>query len=700
MSCHAAFGLFLLLGIQPAAPLEFFPSEPYQRLQLAYTTHGLLIQNASDQRDRDDGRGMGHNSRTWDGVVTGQEVTIEGMFTAPEGTNAVLLLDSSLDRRQATSRRLEVPGGTTSPFKLTVSIPAETMWVYVSVVATHTLGPWLQLQGTFTVPRAQPQGCDEARRFYPPAVLEGYYTGTGSLRFTREALVQQMLDALDRYQTEGGKAEAGVGAVDSAFIAASLATGAMPSGREQSLHEAAQQYGRSQGGLRLKPGDLFYLALKQCGGNVQQALLTCHAALYRKRPENGRFIDTWCEQLRNPEGYSATHRIIANGKPSTPRLASGSDEQGVWYHFFGMAALEFSDQNGLAPFQLVRQAAEEFDKTGAAATLKRDGFPVGQIGGQLSNYAVALENAIRNNMASAPDPDKQCINYSGIAAGKALVDRLSHWRPPAPTPSPATGGDVLAPSGVAYFRSPLSFTVRGKHGEEISFDQREKRFTTNTPAAIVEPFAEKDGTWGMLFTPLFEVTQLEYVATRNAPVTVAFYSYGTKRATTHQIDVREGQLYEVTDWAQQQVWQAAPGAPPQPAAAAAPVAGRRAATDEAGAPGPANAPVVAPLRENFLICRLPGEDGPIEMGTFFSGVSELYAYLRTTPLTADAVVDCVWVYEGRTYARSQLDTKGKRLVFFRVRAPNGEKLPVGDWTVILSIQGKEVDRRPLVVEPQ
>lgn len=458
------------------------------------------------------------------------------------------------------------PEGHTSPFpaenqaplsgemrgKLTNKTFAGT-WSASTGAAASTGGPPPpgSLSGSFTseapVSSRKPQ-CAEGSFYYPDDVLAGYYTDQPSLNQTREQLVKEVTDALARYRSEGGVPAAGVDTLDSINIAQTLATTALPSGKESQLQAAARQL--AQGGKKVSPGDFLYLSLKLNGGNVKQALLTAHAALYRDGAKRNRaFIDSGIlRPMRNPAGY-ADKQVGAGNQQVSVRKSVGSDEQGVWYHFFGMAALEFADSKsmtGIAPLSAVWFGAETFaggsfaDKVSKLKTVPSSG-----LGGAVSDFAVAVENAIRKE-GSVPDPDKQCVNYSGVAAGRALarafnlgqdqdqvrIDRLMQ--------GPISGGTVT-------IRSPLSVEILGSQGERVAFDQQTRRFSANA-AAFVNATPQKDNTTALIISPFFTISRVNFTGSGSGAATVAYYDTKSHTSGVYSLTVQPGARYEVSNW--------------------------------------------------------------------------------------------------------------------------------------------------------
>jgi hypothetical protein len=449
-------------------------------------------------------------------------------------------------------------------FAFSVDIPetCDFAWIqgYVSrgggIKETDDL--YIDLNGKVTPKPELPEfapPCKEAAAFYKPGELKGYYTGKPSLNYSRDQLVQQMVDALDRYSAKH-KVLHGALSNDAVDIAHMFISSALPTGKEAALQLSAAAKAARAG--KLTPGQLFETALETCDGNVRDALVTCHAALYRDGTKaepgsNKAFIAANLAKLRNPEGYTDANfdYTIATGETRSinPRREIGAvDEQGVWYHFFGLAALEFTDENNITPFIAIESASQILLSKDMTEKVLKQGYPVTQIGSILSDYAIALEDSIRTSVSQRkpPDPDKYCINYAGVAAGRALRERLGNIQslPKRPTFSsdPIEGGySADTNGGTLRFESPLSLHVHGSSGQWFSFDQQTKVFDANTPYVIFVPFVETNGTWGLVVTPFFQVSAIELQATADAPITLGVYDKQAGTSRVFQTAVMAGQ---------------------------------------------------------------------------------------------------------------------------------------------------------------
>lgn len=339
--------------------------------------------------------------------------------------------------------------------------------------------------------------CPEPGFFYPGINLNGYFTGAPPLAADRADLVAQLGKALQDYADEGNKVTEGVAVDDVYQVAMTLRNdhAQMPTGKETDLKQAVRDLARKRQqadpGYRVSPGELFYLSLKANRGNVRDALLSCHAVLFRDKAEvNKKFIEQEgiLAPLRNPDGYVdgpwtyTTH--AGTSRTNNPRRDLGQEEQGVWYHLFGMAALEYTDDYGAAGYEAAYYAASK-GWLGLDPNVTKRGFPISGMGGKLGDLAVALEDGIRSNQGKPPDIVKHCFNYTGLAVGaelKRLTTRTKARRNSFANPGGVSTGDILRPNGTVNYRSPLSLRIEGAAGEWFTFDQDSGAIDGNTAA--------------------------------------------------------------------------------------------------------------------------------------------------------------------------------------------------------------------------
>ncbi len=293
--------------------------------------------------------------------------------------------------------------------------------------------------------------CAEADFFYDGKTLYGFYTGKPSLAQNRVQLIGDFKAMALQWELETERnTTLGSSLINAPFIAQSFDSGALPTGKEDALHACAKQM-VAERDKPLKPAEFFYCALKVTDGDIDQALITAHAALYRDpAKDNAVFIDEHLAPIRMEEAYSDKKVIeVWNAQKKSVELVSAKetasyDQQGAWYHLFGMMALEMADRQSLVPFAVLQVAVEHYKPVHAAALA--GGFPKSHDCGTLSNYAIALENQVRSNMRRAPDPDKQCVNYNGCAVGAALYDWYNQRHPiTIPSTIPSTIEPTIQP---------------------------------------------------------------------------------------------------------------------------------------------------------------------------------------------------------------------------------------------------------------
>ena len=442
------------------------------------------------------------------------------------------------------------------------------MWIY-PLAATETPEVATPVP-TVTGPRL-PSGykppCDIPLFFYPDQDLSRFYTGLPSLRYTQDELVTDLQAGLQRYAAgKGATVTDGALPWDVADIAQTFTQdAALPDGKKvaPALQQAARDLARSRQEsdptYRVSPGDLLELSLKLNGGNVRNALITCHAALYRdKKGVNKGFVEKEgiLAPLRNADAYADTEWTYTTpqGKTRTANPHTiGQDEQGPWYHLYGVAALEYTDGYGAASYygaQAWMWIVGDKTKQAALDKIKAKGFPITGLGGVLGDWSLALEEGIRSLAGKPPDIDKNCINYWALKAGHELRRLVNNPQLVSPPPDEWTpggrwrqDGDRVYPLGHgkhATFRSPLSLRIDGANGEWFSFDQTTKQFDGNTPLVVFDFFPEEDGTLGLVAQPLFEVSSMRLTATGSGPAQIATYDPATGKTEAYELTVQPG----------------------------------------------------------------------------------------------------------------------------------------------------------------
>lgn len=477
----------------------------------------------------------------WSKCAAGVKIYISGVETAwawpPEGQDGEL--------HNAPGNMVDLP------FAITAEVPAGCRSAWISGYITVGRGENPSSIGfMINLPSAViPPPCKESADFFDLADLGGYYNGQRSLVYSSDELAQQLVNAYARYKNNH-PVTYGASPRDAVEMAARFSVAAMPSEHVPALQAAAAAIAKKG---KLSPGQLFEIALQVCNGNVRHALVACHSALYRdKSGVNSQFVTQNLLRLRDPAGYCDRALKYTTGagveRDINPRQHIAVDEQGVWYHFFGMATVEFADESNIIPFEAARAGAEIWLAKEYTEKVRQKGFPITGLGGLLADYAVALEDAIRTSPSQGkpPDPDKYCINYAGIAAGRALREQFSKAskmpKQPVFSADPSIAGYQTANSdGSLHMQCPVSVKVQGTGGEWFSFDQQQKIFDGNTPYVIFEVIPEPDESWGMFITPLFHIASIEFTAVGNGSVAVTTYDKASGATATYQTTVQTGQ---------------------------------------------------------------------------------------------------------------------------------------------------------------
>lgn len=436
--------------------------------------------------------------------------------------------------------------------------------------------------------------CPQALNFYTAAMMADYYGEAESLSWTRQQMIDMMVAALDRYAATKRPVHTGIKDLDAHRICMIFYTSALPSSKADLLRSKIVAADR-----RLDPGEVFFLALEACEGSVRDALTTVHSITYRNGKDaantNKAFVEKHLAPMRNPEGYADVEKVYwasedsmddPNGRKKTfnPRKNVGSDEQGVWYHFFGMAALGFVDDFNITPFFLTEAGVlwmkpddarrlrswwsidiNEVDKMERFGTslppeniFTKKGFPdCDFVRSTLAKYAVALENVVRSRGGSFPDPDKQCVNYRGAAAGEALMARVQLLDGKLGKGTVALGGpqfdaysdgirDIqegrfgLPDYTTISMNSPASLVIEGEKGERVVLDQKSKRMSGNTSNAIVIPLIEPDGTFGTVITPFFKVKSVSAEPVKEGKIGLGVCRHGGGGTFVRDFDGKPG----------------------------------------------------------------------------------------------------------------------------------------------------------------
>jgi hypothetical protein len=552
-----------LLQINPTSGSFGDPGDLY----LSYTISGVDFSQDTD------------GNASFYGRYTGAPIHFSGrmVVSRSEGSVSYVSMSASLgDQSVQWPKEGEdnaVSGKTVElPFDFTFQVPPD--YAYSTVTGSAFVQACGGVCGTYAIdltvqmpeptptptPPLQPKPpCEDPMFLYPGLDLSGHFTGQPALRYSGQEMKDDVLEGLQRFINEGNTLSSGARTSDPYFVAKSYINSAMPTGREAALQDAArrmaQERQQTDPSYRLSPGDLFYLSLKQNNGNVRDALLTCHAALYRDGGGvNKKFIEqeNILTPLRNPEGYPDRDTGYTTPRGSersiNPFKELGHEEQGPWYHFFGLMALEFTDPYGAASFHAAWLALE-WDSLPANYTdmVLAPDFPKDKLDASLGKLSVALEHNVRTNMGKPPDIAKYCVNYYALAAGKALKaavfaelgkpvpnaysDRFGHFD---------NAGDILTPEGTVIYKSPLSIYIQGVNGEWFSFDPRSGVMDGNTPLVYFEILPEEDGSSSFLGAPFFEVASVQMTGVGEGPVTLGMYDRASEKSSVFEFDVHDG----------------------------------------------------------------------------------------------------------------------------------------------------------------
>ncbi|MCU0756381.1 MAG: zinc ribbon domain-containing protein [Xanthomonadales bacterium] len=353
----------------------------------------------------------------------------------------------------------------------------------------------------------QPTWCREAEVYHDAATLEAFYSGAPSLTMSREALVDGFVQVLRDYRAAGGTPDLGVTSADPLSFAQRIDSAAPTDPHAAALQQQANARAAALG-RGLNPPELFAIALEVTGGQVHAALLAAHAATVRDAPRNAAFVREQLAPLRDPRGYSGDAALkVWNDSLQTWQFVSAAalvsdDQQGVWYRLYGTAALRLADHRQFMPFWLLQQGAGHFPS--ARNSAPQDGLSAAALGRQLSDYALQLQTQVGAGARQPPDPDRTCIDYSGVAIGAALARELA--ADPASDP-PALSAAPGTPAGSYRIQWPLSIEIAGVNGEVVGFDSRSGQFQGNSANAIVDfdPAADPPT---VVITPLFAVREL------------------------------------------------------------------------------------------------------------------------------------------------------------------------------------------------
>lgn len=275
----------------------------------------------------------------------------------------------------------------------------------------------------------------------------------------------------------------------------------------------------------LDPGDVLLLAMEETDGDARMAMLLAHNTLRAAGRGEG---DTLLCGISPNTAFFRSHLKVLRGGGNPGENPSGrpdywDDNEGVWYHIFGVGFYEMQNLGNGPTFQnWADMDAGEIQRQMAArlAAMGDDGVDwvnaTSQVGEQVYRQWIG---------GQAPDPEKFCFNVWGTHAAHDLFRRLVDKRQvragkmgpgdPAPGSLPPGWEDKTRVSSspqrtlqgahenvgrVSGLFSPMSVTWEGG-GQRMVFDQKNRTLTGSFPVRIA-PFVEPDGTMGIVWLDL------------------------------------------------------------------------------------------------------------------------------------------------------------------------------------------------------
>jgi hypothetical protein len=299
-------------------------------------------------------------------------------------------------------------------------------------------------------------------------------------------------------------------------------------GTEPALRDAIVAFSERTG-RRLTPGDVFYLALQQTGGDTRQATLLAHNTL-RSLARPGDNLLTGVSVNR---AFFTTYLATLRGTPGAETSADSYDNSGPWYHLFGTAYFEIeANQNATIFPALV--GLLEMPRELVQSLLNGYLPDFGLIADEPTNYsrlANAIEQLQRWKAGSDADPEKFCVNIWGAELGREIfyghapnhpwgpIGARKPSKPAAPTDeqrqrseslqqiAPAVSEsslELFAPETFAEpnvpwwsIGSPVNVTWSGADGTLI-LDQSTGGLYGSFPILPIPFYDEEERTWGLL----------------------------------------------------------------------------------------------------------------------------------------------------------------------------------------------------------
>lgn len=508
---------------------------------------------------------------TYDGTVTGDQVTISGNGTFSMGDGLVTYLSMSVslssdDGASASFHWPEAGGAETvygplswnQGFSVTIPVVRGATRSVSFSVEVRNCGDWVcgGISGSGTLVGWTPL-CPEAATFFGAGVK----FATGNVRTSYDALLAQLTTAIDQWEAETGtKASMSVGGepiaaglwlfsnagVHQADYVKRFGFGPDPDSRSgkkvlEDVQDAMQSgdfwdgtyqpFSGSEADLaqsivlqsaaqarKLNPGDVYRLALSKTGGDTRKAALLAHNTL-KSLAREGTIWQTGL--LPTPDFFSRYLTTIREG-----------DNAGVWYHTFGTMYFQLEVAQSVSvssrivsaagvgaagvlyvPSWLFTNASEYF--LGWEKPFRFQQMLEGVINGALSpdptgwsHFSHGGEQAFREIFDRRdPDPEKYCFNLWGTQLAEAIRNR------------------VFPVSPIQIFDSTRTNPFSNNAGDTTSLD----------PA---NPSGRPDlGPWD----PTQPLPKLEFF---NAPVDAVLEAGGVKLV----LDQREGILVATGDF--------------------------------------------------------------------------------------------------------------------------------------------------------
>lgn len=341
-------------------------------------------------------------------------------------------------------------------------------------------------------------------------------------------------------------------------------TAPVEAGSEAALARAIVQHCRqANGGRRLSPGEVLYLALRERHGDATEAVLLAHNTL--RCLARGSRGDNELLGLHQDESFFATYLETVRGgalpgvDPAGDPFAS--ELGGCWYHMFGTAYYEI-------------QCRTETSATAAGIHLLAMGLPEAyadpEAGStEASRLMNGLEQWVRASKGSPRDPEKFCFNVWGAQLGADLyrairptIPRVANPVDPdveestidlggrdvrpfnvqdlhAYPPLPETAGD----SAVVNLLQCPATVVLDCAGERLVLDQRRGSLRGSYPGFVL-PYPEADGSWGLLWRdPAGKPSRVTFAAVADGPLRLIRYDLRSETGGEYVLSARPGERW-------------------------------------------------------------------------------------------------------------------------------------------------------------